>query len=84
MKPKRKECRHDESYTASFCSYIPCSERIHVAVTEMAALFPKVSVFLTFLLDFLAVNEKQGEGDVTGLIFDSSICILIHMLIRKG
>ncbi|XP_040433445.1 ARF GTPase-activating protein GIT2 isoform X16 [Cygnus olor] len=23
-------------------SYIPCSERIHVAVTEMAALFPKV------------------------------------------
>uniref|UniRef100_A0A8D0E6P5 GIT ArfGAP 2 n=1 Tax=Salvator merianae TaxID=96440 RepID=A0A8D0E6P5_SALMN len=24
-------------------SYIPCSERIHVAVTEMAALFPKVS-----------------------------------------
>lgn len=22
-------------------SYIPCSERIHVAVTEMAALFPK-------------------------------------------
>ena len=55
-----------------------------MAVTEMAALFPKVSVFLTFLLDLLAVNEKQGEGDVTGLIFDSSICILIHMLIRKG
>ncbi|XP_052547229.1 ARF GTPase-activating protein GIT2 isoform X4 [Tympanuchus pallidicinctus] len=24
-------------------SYIPCSERIHVAVTEMAALFPKVT-----------------------------------------
>nr|XP_019613018.1 PREDICTED: ARF GTPase-activating protein GIT2 isoform X10 [Rhinolophus sinicus] len=23
-------------------SYIPCSERIHIAVTEMAALFPKV------------------------------------------
>lgn len=23
-------------------SFIPCSERIHVAVTEMAALFPKV------------------------------------------
>ncbi|TFK14006.1 ATPase family AAA domain-containing protein 3-like [Platysternon megacephalum] len=28
-------------------SYIPCSERIHVAVTEMAALFPKVSRFIS-------------------------------------
>lgn len=27
---------------SSPCSFIPCSERIHVAVTEMAALFPKV------------------------------------------
>lgn len=27
---------------SSPCSFIPCSERIHVAVTEMAGLFPKV------------------------------------------
>lgn len=42
-----QNCMNDirmlNSLTA-FCphSFIPCSERIHVAVTEMAALFPKV------------------------------------------
>lgn len=33
----------DSSASCPPCSYIPCSERIHLAVTEMAALFPKVS-----------------------------------------
>lgn len=32
----------DLTETLSAHSFIPCSERIHVAVTEMAALFPKV------------------------------------------
>lgn len=35
-------CEDSSAFSAP-CSYVPCSERIHLAVTEMAALFPKVS-----------------------------------------
>lgn len=43
---KGKELRASKAHPPPVppCSYIPCSERIHVAVTEMAALFPKVSL----------------------------------------
>uniref|UniRef100_A0A452RM34 GIT ArfGAP 2 n=1 Tax=Ursus americanus TaxID=9643 RepID=A0A452RM34_URSAM len=45
-------------------SYIPCSERIHVAVTEMAALFPKVSHFLlTCAYRLQSELKKTPPGD---------------------
>lgn len=61
-------------------SYIPCSERIHVAVTEMAALFHKVSHFLLDPFQSVSQNgfltlyclcEEQGAG-----IRPRTLCIL--------
>ncbi|XP_040859756.1 ARF GTPase-activating protein GIT2 isoform X3 [Ochotona curzoniae] len=55
-------------------SYIPCSERIHVAVTEMAALFPKVKTQvrhgeeLPSLADLqcLPTAGRMQEGPIRG------------------
>lgn len=56
----KKECdtqKHHYETTNSeqlslLLSFVPCSEKIHSAVTEMASLFPKVSSvdFLVYLL----------------------------------
>ncbi|XP_043294736.1 ARF GTPase-activating protein GIT2 isoform X7 [Cervus elaphus] len=40
-------------------SYIPCSERIHIAVTEMAALFPKVKTQVRHGEDLPPLTDVQ-------------------------
>lgn len=51
---------------SSPCSFIPCSERIHVAVTEMAALFPKVREgFLVYTTDWTCCCFESVSAAVT-------------------
>lgn len=47
------------------CSFVPCSERIHAAVTEMAALFPKKprSEMVRGPLRLLASSAYRLQGE---------------------
>lgn len=48
-------------------SFVPCSEKIHLAVTEMASLFPKVQGLERGAgLKGLRVGQVQGMGALPG------------------
>lgn len=60
-------------------SFIPCSERIHVAVTEMAALFPKVwkHVWMCFAMYFCI---KLPPFTQICLVFSRNFYLKQHIL----